>query len=156
MTPREPSGIEEEPQEDYIEPTEIRPSIPIKSAPPKSVPPKSAAQMPLPPPPSAMPTMQPAAATHRPDPYVDTSKVYEQSNNGIELKKVFVILWDFQTGEHDELNVNRGDLVLVSNPVNGQEWWYGELLDSNASKKVGPCGLFPSSYSSNAFEIISS
>ena len=79
-----------------------------------------------------------------------------QQNGGIEYNRVFVVLWDFITSESDELNLQRGDLVFVSEPKTGQEWWYGELLDKDASKKLGPCGLFPSNYSSNAFELISS
>ena len=119
--------------------------------PPPSV---QASQLRLPPPPVQEPKV--VAPPHRPDPYVDTSKVYEQKVGGIQYNKVYVILWDFQTAEPDELNVHRGDLVLVSDPKTGQEWWYGELLDQNATRKVGPCGLFPSNYSSNAFEIIPS
>lgn len=130
-------------------------------------------QMPLPPPPPSQSTNRPTLPPPppksvlppqqnrpipRPDPVVDTTKVYEQNgnNNGIEYKNVYVILWDFMTQEADEINLKRGDLVLVSNAAQGQEWWFGEPLDENASRKIGPGGLFPSSYSSSAFELIRS
>lgn len=120
--------------------------------------PSTATQLPLPPPPTAqtVPPPVPAHSPAQPDPIVDTSKIYMQQNGGIEYNRVYVVLWDFITSESDELNLHRGDLVFVSEPKTGQEWWYGELLDKDASKKLGPCGLFPSNYSSNAFELISS
>lgn len=90
------------------------------------------------------------------EPLIDTSKVYVQSTNGISLEKVFVSLWDFDAGEKDELNLKRGDLILVKDPKENADWWFGELLDDEAMSKLGKLGLFPRTYASHAFEAITS
>ena len=89
------------------------------------------------------------------DIHVDTSIIYTQQNNGILFNKVYVVLWDFAGHESDELPLNRGNLVLVNDPTPGRDWWFGELLDSTASKKEGATGLFPSTYITVAFECVS-
>lgn len=92
----------------------------------------------------------------RPDPIVDTTKVYTQHENGIRYDNVFVALWDFAAGDQDELNLKRGDLVYVVEPKEGVDWWFGELLDANSLSKLGVSGLFPSSFATCAFEVIPS
>ena len=88
---------------------------------------------------------------------VDTSRVYINDNScGIVLEQVYVSQWDFAAGEGDELGLRRGDLVHVSNPLHSLMWWYGELLDAEASRKVGRAGFFPKDYSSLAFEAMPS
>ena len=108
-------------------------------------------------PPRSTPTMgkKPAPLPVVEDKKVDTSKIYVQSSNGISLEKVFVCLWDFSAGEKDELNLKRGDLVFVRNTKETVDWWFGELLDEEASKKLGNDGFFPRTYVSHAFEAIS-
>ena len=113
--------------------------VPRKSSKDSAPAPKS----PAPPPPSA--AMEPV---------VDTNKVYTFYE--IPLDKVYVSQWDFAAGEKDELGLKRGDLVYVSEPSDAELWWYGELLDEEASKKVGPAGFFPKDYSTLAFEAVSS
>lgn len=92
---------------------------------------------------------QPAQPVKR---VVDTSKVYVQQNSAINYDRVFVALWDFESQERDELRLQRGDLVYVTQPSQGAEWWYGERLDPDATRTVGQAGFFPSSYSTAAFE----
>ena len=83
---------------------------------------------------------------------MDTTREYNQrTDNGISLEKVFVSLWDFAASEEDELGLARGDLVYVSSPKDTSEWWFGELLDPDASRKLGKVGFFPRNYSTTAF-----
>lgn len=117
------------------------------------------------PPPSGAPKLPPhdsnSYPSRKPAPppptesMIDTDKVYTQGSNGIVLKNVFVIVWNFQAHEKDELNLNRGDLVLVSNTQGDADWWFGELLDKEAEKKLGRSGLFPREYADLAFEPLS-
>lgn len=72
--------------------------------------------------------------------------------NGIDLRKVYVALWDFVGSQKDELSVQRGDLIHVANPDPSAEWWAGEGLDANASAKTGKFGFLPSTYFMEAFE----
>ena len=65
-----------------------------------------------------------------------------------------MILWDFTASEKDELDLRRGDLVFVSDNKERQEWWYGELVNPDVTKKLGPKGLFPANYSSVAFQLV--
>jgi len=88
------------------------------------------------------------------EPVVDTSKMY--TYHDIPLDKVYVSQWNFAAGEKDELGLKRGDLVYISEPSESELWWYGELLDQEASKKLGPAGFFPKDYLSPAFEAVSS
>jgi hypothetical protein len=46
--------------------------------------------------------------------------------------------------------------VYVNSPLDTEEWWYGEKLDTHASKKIGTAGFFPKSYSTVAFETANS
>jgi len=87
---------------------------------------------------------------------VDTAKVYTQQANGLLLEKVFVVLWDFVAGEKDELNLHRGDLVYVTDPKESTDWWFGELVNEEATTKMGVSGFFPRSYSAFAFETLTS
>ena len=123
--------------------------------PPSQPPPPS-----KPPPPSQTPT-QPLSngvvgkkppAPPPPEPDVDTAKIYTHTQNGINLEKVFVALWDFVSNDKDELDLRRGNLVYVDEPAGNSEWWYGELLDEEAEIKLGKAGFFPSTYSTCAFE----
>lgn len=134
-------------QEEYVDlqplkPDRIIPTVrsppPITRSPPAPIPAARKVSQPLPPPPG---------------PVVNTNRVYIQQSMSIEYKRVYVLLWDFNGADHDELSGKRGDLVLVKEPKAGQEWWYGELLDQDCSRKIGPGGLFPSSYSTVAFEL---
>ena len=169
----------DEPQEDYVEPEEFRQALSRQTtsnssfAPPPS---GSATKMPLPPPPpsndsnppSTSVTNQPLPAlppivkrqsvpatppANKQDPVVNTEKVYTQSQDGVPYNKVYVILWDFEGVDNDEIKVKRGDLVHVSKPDKGHEWWFGELVSQDCSRKTGPTGLFPANYCSVAFEV---
>lgn len=93
----------------------------------------------------------PKAPAPPPPVEVDTSRVYTQPSD-ISLEKVFVTLWDFAASASDELALHRGDLVYVSSPLTSEEWWYGEALDPEASKRLGAAGFFPQRYSTVAFE----
>lgn len=123
-------------------------------------PPPGPPQFALPPPPTQPSQVAAPKAPAPPPPVVpevDTSRIYDQpTTNGIRLEKVFVSLWDFSAGDNDELALHRGDLVYVNSPLDNEEWWYGEILDPYASKKVGPSGFFPKSYSTVAFETVAS
>ena len=139
------------PEEEYEDTTNYQQEVP---PPPLSPPPGPPSEFfPSPPPPQIPPPKAPAPP---PPVDVDTSRIYEQpTTNGIRLEKVFVSLWDFVAGESDELALQRGDLVFVSDPQPAQEWWYGEKLDPHASTKMGPAGFFPRTYSTTAFETVS-
>lgn len=126
-------------------------TLPPRQPPPPITPPPSSSshQHPLP------PVTAPPPSHHRPDPTVDLERVYIEDGNGIDFAKVFVAVWDFAAGDSDELNLKRGDLVLVGEPSSNAEWWYGETLDSSAAGKLGRAGFFPQSYSSSAFQVAS-
>ena len=129
-------------EEDYEAPSfEITPASTFKPPPPQ-----------MPPPPSSLPSKPPAKAPQPIETVVDTSRVYVQQNNGINYDHVFVALWDFESQENDELRLQRGDLVYVMQPSWDSEWWYGEMLDQDATRAIGLAGFFPSSYSTAAFE----
>ena len=130
------SSQEEDDQENYDDMADLR------SPPPP----------PIPPPPSKTPA--PSVSRRRPDPPVDTSNVYSQYPNGINLQNVFVALWDFSSSARDELSVQRGDLVHVVDPNPKVQWWAGEALDQNAASKTGLYGFLPSSYVEAAFELV--
>lgn len=83
---------------------------------------------------------------------MDISKVYEVAPNGIDLRKVYVALWDFIGSEGDELSMQRGDLVHVADPDSSAEWWAGEGLDPNAAAKTGLFGFLPATFVTAAFE----
>ncbi len=175
----EPANREDEPTEVYEEPPimleaeEEPPRPPPPTSPPPGpprdhpFPPSSSPRpitpelpAPLPPKPAPSPRSTPAIAKKPalPPPQVekvDTNKVYTQSVNGISLEKVFVSLWDFAAGERDEINLKRGDLILVKDPKENADWWFGELLDEEATRKLGKSGFFPRTYASHAFEAIS-
>ena len=129
------------------------PITPEPVAPPAALPPKP--QLALPPRSTPPIAKKPAPLPPQDDNKVDTNKVYVQSVNGISLEKVFVSLWDFSAGEKDEINLKRGDLVLVKDPKENADWWFGELLDREATRKLGKSGFFPRTYASRAFEAIS-
>lgn len=134
--------------------------------PPLSPPPGPPSHVFSPPPPQLPPhpTQVPPPKAPAPPPptppevEVDTTLIYEQptTTNVISLERVFVSLWDFAASAGDELPLHRGDLVYVSNPLNSDEWWFGELLDAAASRKVGRAGFFPRNYSTVAFEPVAS
>ena len=65
-----------------------------------------------------------------------------------------MILWDFAASDKDEMDLKRGDLVFVAENKGKQEWLFGELVDPNVSRRLGPKGLFPASYSAIAFQLI--
>ena len=153
------------PQQDQIEQEEYEDTsnFQIQPPPPLSPPPGPPSEVfsppPVPPHPGSaqMPAPRaPAPPPPPPEPEVDTDRIYEQpTTNGIRLEKVFVSLWDFVANEQDELALQRGDLVYVNSPLDSAEWWFGELLDANASKKMGKNGFFPRTYSTMAFEQLS-
>ncbi len=159
---------EDSPQEEYEDTSSFQapPSLPSRPPPPSSPPPSSAppprATSPLPsaaPPPdfAPPPPLHPPPPSYSPEPVVDTQQVYTQRQNGINLNSVFVVLWDFAAYEQDELNLKRGDLLYVTDPREDSDWWFGELLDEEAScKRDLPGGLFPRSYTSSAFEPLDS
>lgn len=125
--------------------------------PPLSPPPGPPSEVFMPPPPQQGPPSKAPAPPPLTEPEVNTSEVYTQeTSGGIVLEKVYVSLWDFAGGEGDELVLHRGDLVFVNRPLDTQLWWYGELLDADASRKLGPAGFFPQNYSTLAFETVSS
>lgn len=141
-------------EEEYIDASPFQPDQPPPPMTPPPGPPTS--HPPLSPPPQPAPqetpTRQKVAPPPPSEPEVDTAKVYSQGTNGITLKNVYVILWDFEAHEQDELGLSRGDLVLVNEPVDNSDWWSGELLDNDASKKLGRKGLFPRQYTELAFD----
>ena len=133
-------------------PPKEHPFPPSSSPTPPAMPPK-----PVEParPPKPSPSIGKKPAPLPPEsPKVDTSRVYVQSTNGISLERVFVTLWDFAAGEKDEINLKRGDLVFVKDPKENADWWFGELLDNEATTKLGKSGFFPRTYASHAFEAI--
>ena len=167
-----PPGVGgDEPQEYYEDAAVFRPPSPrlppppsrTQPAPPSQPPPPSQPAPPSQPPPASQPAppsqppppAQPPPPSSPPDPLVDTAKVYMQPVNGLMLEKVFVVLWDFSAGEKDELNLHRGDLVYVTDPKDSMDWWFGELVNKEATTKVGGSGFFPRSYSTFAFETLS-
>ncbi len=127
--------------------------------PPITPPPGPPTSHPLfPPAPVPPPAFKPALPPPPPPPpvEVDTDKLYNQGLNGITLKNVYVSLWNFEAHEKDELALAKGDLVLVNEPTVQSDWWFGELLNSEATKKIGQKGLFPSQYADLAFEPVTS
>ena len=102
--------------------------------------------------PSPHAPLSPHIPSHRPDPPVDVTKIYQVAPNGIDLRKVYVALWDFAGLEGDELSVQRGDLVHVADPDPTAEWWAGEGLDADATAKTGSFGFLPATYFTAAFE----
>ena len=136
-----------------IPPPPLRSVTPEPVPPPVALPPKP--QVALPPRSTPPIAKKPAPLPPQQDKDVDTNKVYIQPVNGISLEKVFVSLWDFSAGEKDEINLKRGDLVLVKDPKENADWWFGELLDEEATRKLGKSGFFPRTYASHAFEAIS-
>ena len=157
--PPPPTSPPPGPPREHSFPPSLSPVPPPKSITPEPVPPPAA----LPPkpqvalPPRSTPTIakKPAPLPPQDDNKIDTNKVYVQSLNGISLEKVFVSLWDFAAGEKDEINLKRGDLVLVKDPKENADWWFGELLNGEATRKLGKSGFFPRTYASHAFEAIS-
>ena len=141
-------------------PSQPAPPPPIQPPPPSHALPSQPPPPTQPPPPSHVPPSQPPPPfrppppSRVPDPEVDTTKIYSKHANGIRYENIFVALWDFPATEQDELNLRRGDLVFVKDPKESSDWWYGELLDEEASSKVGVTGLFPCSYLTTAFEAI--
>ena len=133
-------------------PPKEHPFPPSSSPTPPAMPPKPLLEPVLPPKPS--PSIGKKPAPFPPPSQVNTTKVYVQSTNSINLEKVYVSLWDFAAGEKDELNLKRGDLVLVKEPKENADWWFGELLDEEATSKLGKSGFFPRTYASHAFEAI--
>ena len=162
------------PEEQYEDTTPYQPHITTQPPPPpqpKQAPPPPLSpppgppspfftDPPLPPRPNQTTTAPPPPripAPPPPEPEVDTDRIYEQptTQNGIKLQQVFVSLWDFVASEDDELALKRGDLVYVSTPQSTAEWWFGELLDAEASTKMGRSGYFPRAYSTIAFDQVS-
>ena len=121
--------------------------------PPVSPPPGPPTSHPPFPTPVSPPTFKPAPP---PPVEVDTDKLYNQGSNGIILKNVFVSLWNFDAHEKDEMGLTRGDLVFVKDPNKQSDWWFGELLNGEATKKMGQKGLFPRQYADLAFEPVAS
>lgn len=171
----QPRNDEEDPQEVYEEPPIAINEEEVPPPPPTSPPPGPPMSHPFPPtasspPPPAMPPKPPKEPERPPKPppsigkrpapppqeppKVDTTKIYVQPINGINLEQVFVSLWDFTAGEKDELNLKRGDLVYVKDPKQNADWWHGELLDDEATKKLDKSGFFPRTYTSHAFQAI--
>ena len=157
--PPPPTSPPPGPPREHPFPPSSSPVPPPKSITPEPVPPPAALppkpQVALPPRSTPPITKKPAPLPPQDDNKVDTNKVYVQSVNGISLEKVFVSLWDFSAGEKDEINLKRGDLVLVKDPKEHVDWWFGELLDGEATRKLGKSGFFPRTYASHAFEAIS-
>ncbi|CAI8026131.1 Src kinase-associated phosphoprotein 2 [Geodia barretti] len=131
-----PPTVEDDDQENYDDMADLRSPLPP----------------PIPPPPSKTPA--PSVTRRQPDSPVDTSKVYSQYPNGINLQNVFVALWDFSSSARDELSVQRGDLVHVVDPNPKVQWWASEALDQNAASKTGLYGFLPSNYVEAAFELV--
>lgn len=150
------SDVQQEEYEDTAQFQQPPPPLSPPPGPPSD--PFAPPQFSLPPPPVQPAQIAPPKVPAPPPPVdVDTSCIYDQpTTNGIRLEKVFVSLWDFAAGDNDELALQRGDLVYVSSPLDHEDWWYGEILDPHASKKLGPAGFFPKSYSTIAFETVSS
>ena len=138
------------PQQD-IEQEEYEDTSAFQQPPPPLSPPPGPPSEVFPLPPKPGQSEAPKAPPPPPPVEVDTSRVYSQPTD-ISLEKVFVTLWDFAASENDELALHRGDLVYVSSPLSSEEWWYGEALDPEASKRLGPAGFFPQKYSTIAFE----
>ena len=178
----EPHAREDEPTEVYEEPPIMLEEESLRPPPPTSPPPGPPRDHPFPPssspvPPCPITPEPPAMLPPKPAPSprstpiiakkpalppptqeadkVNTNKVYTQSVNGISLERVFVSLWDFAAGERDEINLKRGDLIFVKDPKENADWWFGELLDEEATRKLGKSGFFPRTYASHAFEAIS-
>ena len=139
-------------QEEYEDTTNFQQPPPPLSPPPGPpseffTPPVVAQPQQVPPP--KAPALVPPPSQDIP---IDTNRIYDQPNgSAISLEKVFVSLWDFAASEEDELALSRGDLVYVSSPKETAEWWFGELLDPDASHKLGQVGFFPRTYSTAAF-----
>lgn len=84
---------------------------------------------------------------------VDTSRVYEATDNGVDLENVYVSLYDFNAAEEDEISLQRGDLVCVMDSTSSPNWWLAELITPDIVKtnKKGYC---PANFLTLAFEQI--
>ena len=82
---------------------------------------------------------------------VDTNQIYEATDNGVDLEKVYVSLYDFSAKEDDELSLQRGDLVCVMDNTSSPNWWLAELITPDIVKtaKQGYC---PANFLTLAFE----
>lgn len=89
--------------------------------------------------------------TMRPDPPVDTFRIY-YNDNWFNYNDVYVAKWDCQASGANELSLNRGDLVLIVEKVN-VDWWYVSARSDDDDFK-GKAGLVPSVYLDSAFEDI--
>ena len=150
LPPRQPAPRPVQPAVETNQPPVPSPPVSHHPIPQKYKPVVNTNKPPTQPPPVSLhPAPQPIKAV------VDMSKVYIQGHNGIHFEHVFVALWDFRPQEKDELNLRRGDLVYVKQPSRGSEWWYGEVMNDDASSTLGRVGFFPSTYSTAAFEAVS-
>ena len=149
-------AVEDGLEEEYEDTSAYQPNQPPPPMTPPPGPPTSHPPFPTPTPPipQEAPSSRKPAPPPPSEPEVDTSKCYKQGSNGIVLKKVYVMLWNFEAHEQDELGLSRGDLVLVNEPNENSEWWYGELLDNDATKRLGRKGLFPRQYTDPAFDLV--
>lgn len=82
---------------------------------------------------------------------VDTNRVYEATDNGVNYEKVYVSLYDFNAEEDDEMSLQRGDLVCVMDSTSSPNWWLAELITPDIVKtnKKGYC---PANFLTLAFE----
>lgn len=93
----------------------------------------------------------PVPLSSRPDPPVDTQRVY-YNDKWFNYSDVYVALWDCCGAEANEVSVRRGNLVLIVEKVNA-DWWLVTLQSEDDDFK-GKSGLIPSAYLDFAFEAV--
>ena len=82
---------------------------------------------------------------------VDTDEVYEAPNNGVDLEKVYMSLYNFTAEEDDEMTLQRGDLVFVPDNATNSDWWLAELVTPDIVK-TSKKGFCPANFLTLAFE----
>ena len=82
---------------------------------------------------------------------VDTSQIYEAADSEVDLEKVYVSLYDFNAEEADEMSLQRGDLVCVTDNSSSPNWWLAELMTPDIMK-TNKKGLCPANFLTLAFE----
>jgi len=76
-----------------------------------------------------------------PEIIVDTNRIYEAVEGGVDLESIYVSLYSFTAEEDDEITLQRGDLVTVLDSVSSSDWWLAELVTGDIVKtnKQGYC-----------------
>lgn len=82
---------------------------------------------------------------------VDTERIYEATEDGVNLENVYVSLYNFTAEEEDEMSLQRGDLVWVVDNSSSPNWWLAELVTPDIVK-TNKRGYCPANFLTLAFE----